>query len=73
MPGMRENRFEMLIAPELLARVDEWRQRQTVPPTRAAAMRYLIERGLAEPADHPNDELRRLMGDPRKAVHVPIS
>jgi uncharacterized protein DUF1778 len=48
MPVMRENRFEMLIPPELLTRVEEWRQGQTVPPTRAAAMRFLIERGLME-------------------------
>jgi hypothetical protein len=43
---MRDERFEMRVPRELLARVDEWRQEQTVPPTRAAAMRYLIEQGL---------------------------
>jgi hypothetical protein len=43
---MNDPRFEMRIPAELLARVDEWRQRQTVPPTRAAAMRHLIECGL---------------------------
>lgn len=38
----------MIVPPELLARVDAWRNQQTVPPTRAAAMRHLIERSLLE-------------------------
>lgn len=44
---MNDERFDFRIPRELLARVDDWRQRQTVPPTRAAAMRFLIEQGLS--------------------------
>jgi hypothetical protein len=54
---MRDERFEMRISAELLARVDEWRQRQTVPPTRAAAVRWMIERCLGDydcPAPPPD-------------------
>lgn len=47
---MRNGRFELLIPDELMARVDEWRQQQTVPPTRAAAIRHLIESGLGDDA-----------------------
>jgi hypothetical protein len=44
---MQDERFDMRISAERLARVDEWRLRQPATPTRAAAIRYLIELGLA--------------------------
>lgn len=48
----------MLIPDELMSRVDEWRQQQTVPPTRAAAIRHLIESALGPPvAWHTNVQL----------------
>ena len=31
---------------DLRDRIDAWRNSQAVPPSRAAAIRYLIERGL---------------------------
>lgn len=42
MPVMRENRFEMILPPALLARLDEWREQQPVSPTRAAAIRQMV-------------------------------
>lgn len=62
---MKDERFEMRVSAELLARVDEWRQGQPALPTRAAAIRALIETALAdhggplptafEPTDTPLD------------------
>lgn len=44
---MALERFEMKIAPEMLARVDRWRGQQPVPPSRAEAIRRLIEQALS--------------------------
>lgn len=42
----RSERFEMRVDEELLVRVDAWRSRQADVPSRAEAMRRLIELGL---------------------------
>jgi hypothetical protein len=44
---MLSERFEMRFAPELVEKIDRWRNAQTVPPSRAAAIRYLIEESLS--------------------------
>lgn len=46
MAGMNE-RFEMRLGEDILARVDDWRSEQADVPSRAEAMRRLIESGLA--------------------------
>ena len=46
MAGMSE-RFEMRLGEDVLARVDEWRAEQDDMPSRAEAMRRLVESGLA--------------------------
>jgi uncharacterized protein len=46
MAGMSE-RFEMRLGEDVLARVDEWRAEQVDMPSRAEAMRRLVELGLA--------------------------
>ncbi len=46
----KSERFEMRLDEETLSRVDEWRSRQGDLPSRAEAMRRLVEVGLAEPA-----------------------
>lgn len=46
MAGMSE-RFEMRLGEDVLARVDEWRAEQVDMPSRAEAMRRLVESGLA--------------------------
>jgi hypothetical protein len=52
MPAMQTERFEMRFSVDLLKAVDDWRNQQTVPPPRAAAIRFLIEAGLnAQRAD----------------------
>jgi hypothetical protein len=43
---MMTGRFELRLAPELLDRIERWRLRQPVAPTKAAAIRYIIELGL---------------------------
>jgi hypothetical protein len=43
---MMTDRFELRLAPELLDRIERWRLRQPVAPTKAAAIRYIIELGL---------------------------
>jgi len=45
---MKGERFEIRFPQELLERIDRWRDRQTISPTRAAAIRYLIESRLNE-------------------------
>lgn len=45
---MKGERFEMRFPQALLERIDDWRERQTVVPARAAAIRYLIESRLGE-------------------------
>jgi len=39
-------RFEMLAPPAWIARVDEWRRQQPDLPSRAEAIRRLVEKGL---------------------------
>ena len=45
-PGMKTERLEMRIEPEWIAKVDDWRRRQTAIPSRAEAIRRLIQLGL---------------------------
>ncbi len=42
----KTERFEMRMDPETLARVDEWRRKQPDLPSRAEAMRRLVDLGL---------------------------
>jgi hypothetical protein len=41
-------RLELRLPPEMLDRIERWRQRQPAPPTKATAIRYIMELGLAE-------------------------
>lgn len=45
---MEMKRLEIQLPAELLDRLDQWRQQQAVPPSRAATVRALIEAGLGE-------------------------
>jgi uncharacterized protein YfbU (UPF0304 family) len=45
----KTERFELRLDPGILESVDAWRGRQTDVPSRAEAVRRLIEAGLAEP------------------------
>jgi hypothetical protein len=53
---MMTDRFELRLAPELLDRLEQWRQRQPAVPSKASAVRYIMELGLtaAEKADAPH-------------------
>lgn len=42
-----EARFSMRVADDLLVKVEEWRRSQAIIPSRSAAIRYLVERGLS--------------------------
>jgi hypothetical protein len=42
----KHKRFEMLAAPEWLTSVDNWRAKQPGIPSRAEAIRRLVELGL---------------------------
>jgi uncharacterized protein YfbU (UPF0304 family) len=44
----KTERFEMRLDEEIISRVDSWRAQQTDVPSRAEAMRRLVETGLAE-------------------------
>jgi len=39
--------IDVRVEPELVARIDAWRNQQRVPPTRSAAIVYMIEQFLA--------------------------
>ena len=41
------HRIDLALAPALIARIERWRGRQPTIPTRAAAIRLLVEAGLA--------------------------
>ncbi len=45
----KTERFEMRLDEDIIARVDRWRGEQNDLPSRAEAMRRLIERGLSKP------------------------
>ena len=47
-PGSTE-RFEMRVSKEFLAAIDEWRRHKSDLPSRAEAIRQLVERGLTKP------------------------
>ena len=49
----KTERFEMRLDPGMLDRVDDWRSRQADRPSRAEAMRRLMETGLASAEDRP--------------------
>lgn len=44
---MKTDRFEMRLDQELAGKIDEWRQRQVEQPSRAEAIRSLVELGLS--------------------------
>ena len=46
-------RFEMRVPSDWLAKVDEWRRQQDDLPSRAEAIRRLVESGLGRSAGKP--------------------
>jgi hypothetical protein len=42
----KNERFEMRVDPQMWARIDEWRRRQPDLPSRAEAIRRLVEAAL---------------------------
>ena len=38
--------FQMRVSPEWLAQIDDWRRKQTAIPSRAEAIRHLVDRGI---------------------------
>jgi hypothetical protein len=42
-------RFQMRVSPSFLRLVDDWRRKQPDPPSRAEAIRRLVERGASAP------------------------
>jgi metal-responsive CopG/Arc/MetJ family transcriptional regulator len=49
---MKTERFEMRLDPQMVARIDAWRRRQEDLPSRAEAIRRLIEASLG--GDEPS-------------------
>ena len=46
----KSGRFEMVTPPGWMEKIDDWRRRQTDIPTRAEAIRRLVEKGLGSEA-----------------------
>jgi metal-responsive CopG/Arc/MetJ family transcriptional regulator len=44
----KQTRLTILMPPELVRKLDEWRRTQAIPAGRSAAVRVLVEKGLAE-------------------------
>jgi uncharacterized protein YfbU (UPF0304 family) len=66
---MAAERFEMRIDSELLDRLDQWRQSEDDAPSRAEAIRRLIEAGLA----HDNKGRAPHLSDGEKLIAVMLS
>jgi uncharacterized protein YfbU (UPF0304 family) len=66
---MATERFEMRIDSELLDRLDHWRNREDDVPSRAEAVRRLIEAGLA----HDNRGPAPVLSDGEKLIAVMLS
>jgi hypothetical protein len=47
MSTVKSSRFEMVIPPGWMEKIDEWRRKQPDLPPRAEAIRRLVEKGLA--------------------------
>jgi hypothetical protein len=47
-----DDRFEMRLESDMREAIDAWRNRQPVPPSMAAAIRYILKVGL----EHLDDE-----------------
>lgn len=47
MASPKTHPFQMRVSPEWLALIDEWRRQQKDLPSRAEAIRRLVEAGLA--------------------------
>jgi hypothetical protein len=45
----QSERFQMRVSPSFLRLVDEWRRKQPDLPSRAEAIRRLVERGVSVP------------------------
>lgn len=48
MADMKTERLELRLEPELRKEIDDWRKRHPVPPSRSAAIRYLLAYGVKE-------------------------
>jgi hypothetical protein len=66
MPGMTE-RFELRLSPDLLDRIERWREQQPAKPSKAAAIRYIMELGLAE-AERDSGTQRTRASSKRRSV-----
>src|SRR4051812_18008296 len=67
--GMAAERFEMRIDSELLNRLDNWRNSEDDEPSRAEAVRRLLEAGLA----HDNRGRGPALSDGEKLIAVMIA
>ena len=47
MPIEKTERFEMRVSEQFLGRIDEWRRKQHDIPSRASAIRLVVEKALA--------------------------
>ena len=48
MPEEKTKPFQMRVSPEWLEMIDDWRRTQTDIPSRAEAIRRLVEKGLSQ-------------------------
>jgi hypothetical protein len=48
MKAEKSGRFEMVTPPGWMEKIDAWRRSQSDLPTRAEAIRRLVEKGLSE-------------------------
>jgi hypothetical protein len=62
-PTTLESLISLRLSDELLQRIDQWRRRQTVPPTRQAAVRHMLDQYLRRLGEEP-DRLARHLAPP---------
>lgn len=51
------SRLELRLPPDLLDKIERWRNSQPVPPTKAAAVRYLLEYAVDALTSGSSDQL----------------
>ena len=62
LPGMKRKtaNIDIRVEPELVEKIDAWRSRQRVPPSRSAALVYMLEHFLEhDSSERTCDTIRR--------------
>jgi hypothetical protein len=60
--GQKTANIDIRVEPRLVEKIDTWRARQRVPPSRSAAVVYMLEHFLEHDPPELNATWKRLLG-----------